>query len=122
MARRRGRIRSRIYQAGWNYRSWDLFPKVALGMSVLVGFSMGSWWAFLICFFLLTQLPHRAVGVFSSAWGAIFAFIGGAALLPLGVGAAVTGALVGFASSWVPMRSSEQYWRDLEADGGPYSD
>jgi hypothetical protein len=119
---RRGRIRSRIYQAGWNYRSRDLFPKVALAFSVFVGFSAGSWWAFLICFFLLTQLPHVAPGVFSSAWGGIFAFIGGAALSSLGVGAALTGAFVGWASSWVPMRSSEQYWRDLEADGGPYSD
>jgi hypothetical protein len=119
---RRGRIRSRIYQAGWNYRSRNLFPKIAFAISVFAGFSVGSWWAFLICFFLLTQLPHRAVGAFSAGWGAIFAFIGGMALWPLGLGAAATGALFGFASSWVPMRSSEQYWRDLDADGGPYSD
>lgn len=119
---RRGRIRSRIYQAGWNYRSWSLFPRFALAIAIIAGLSVGSWWVFLIAFFLLTQLPHRAAGAFSAAWGAIFAFIGGMALWPLGVGAAVTGAFFGFASSWVPMRSSEQYWRDLEADGGPYSD
>ena len=40
----------------------------------------------------------------------------------MGSGAAVTGAMIGFALSWVPMRASEQYWRDLEQDGGPYSD
>jgi hypothetical protein len=40
----------------------------------------------------------------------------------MGPGAAATGACIGFALSWVPMRASEQYWRDLEKDGGPYSD
>lgn len=122
MARRTGRIRSRIYQAGWNYRSRNLFPRVILAISIGVGLMAGSWWAFLICFFGLALLPTKSVGIFSSVWGGIFAFIGGALLWPLGVGAAVTGALIGFANSWVPMRSSEQYWRDLEADGGPYSD
>ena len=39
-----------------------------------------------------------------------------------GPGAAAVGACIGFAISWVPMRASEQYWRDLEKDGGPYSD
>ena len=58
----------------------------------------------------------------SLIWGIIWAAAGGLILSGLGPGAAVTGACIGFALSWVPMRASGQYWLDLEKDGGPYSD
>jgi len=38
------------------------------------------------------------------------------------VGAGVAAGLITFALTYVPMRSSEQYWRDLEKLGGPWAD
>jgi len=121
---RRHRLRTDIYQASWNYRHKGAFPLLILVVAVTLGVSTESWLIGLVTFVTLTMMPHFGAtrGIVSLLWGVVCAGIGYALLSGFGTGAAVVGAVIGFALAWVPMRASEQYWRDLEKDGGPYSD
>ena len=92
--------------------------------SIVLGIMFKSWWAVLITWVVLISLSHyrATVGIVSFFWGLLGGAIGGAMLSEFGSGGMAVGGLIGFALAWVPMRASEQYWRDLESDGGPYSD
>jgi hypothetical protein len=93
--------------------------------SIILGFMTSSWWVALAVLFILGVMPHNdeTVGVVSNIWGLTWATIAAIAFFgAFGLGAAIFAGLVAFSISWVPMRASEQYWRDLEKDGGPYSD
>ena len=120
----RRRLRTVIYQASWNYKHRNSFP-LLVGVTA-VAFALGaqSWLLGLATFIALAQLPHFSAtcGIVSLVWGGLCALFVAAALSGFGIGAAIVGAFVGFALSWAPMRASEQYWRDLEKHGGPYSD
>ena len=93
-------------------------------IAVTVGLFFESWWVFLVSLFALYALPDYrvTVGILSLIWGIFWTAL---ISIPIGMyfslGAGVTAATIVFAISYVPMRSSEQYWRDLEKDGGPYS-
>lgn len=69
-------------------------------------------------------MPHndKTVGLLSMACATLAAILGGYLLHPYGIGTMIVGAFIGFALAYVPLRGSEQYWRDLEKDGGPYKD
>lgn len=119
------KLRTSIYQASWNYQHKDTFPFVALIIAMIIGITFESWWMFLTIMLLLFILPDYkiTVGIFSLLWALMWTIL---ISLPVGIyfsiGAGVTTAFFVFSMSYVPMRSSEQYWRDLEKDGGPYSD
>ncbi len=92
---------------------------IALGLITL------SWWVGLAVFLGLFMLPHnKTVGLFSWGISLILAVIAGSFVFGAfnSPGAAVVLGLIAFSYSFVPLRSSEQYWRDLEKDGGPWAD
>jgi len=84
-----------------------------------------SWWMGFGAYIGLALLPQFSptVGIFSLVYGAVVTlFVAGPLFLSGPVGAAVVVGFVVFSLCFVPMRSSEQYWRDLERDGGPWAD
>lgn len=121
---RRHRLRTDIHQASWNYKHRDGFPLLIFVTALLMGYGTQSWLVGLVQYLALARLPHvfATCGLVLLIWGALWAVFGAALLAGFGIGTAIVGAFPGFALSWVPMRASEQYWRDLEKDGGPYSD
>lgn len=94
-------------------------------IAVIAGLLLTSWWVFLVVLFTLIILPQfdATKGLFSIFWSLAWT---ATISIPVGiifsVGAGVTAALFVFALTYVPMRSSEQYWRDLERDGGPWAE
>ena len=125
VVRRRHRIRSSIYQARWNYRYRNHFSYAICILSIFIGIMTESWWMGFGAYIGLALLPHFSptVGIFSLVYGAVVTlFVAGPLLLSGLIGAAVVIGFVVFSLCFVPMRSSEQYWRDLERDGGPWAD
>jgi len=122
---RRHRLRTDIYQASWNYRYRDAFPTAVILLSIALGLITLSWWVGLVVFLGLFMLPHnKAVGIFSWSISLIVGVLVGTFVFGVfkSAGAAVVLTLIAFSCAFVPLRSSEQYWRDLEKDGGPWSD
>ena len=93
-------------------------------ISAIAGIAATSWWVFLGCLFILLSLPDtRFVGLFSMVWSLTWtALISIPIGMSISIGAGVTAAVFVMAITLVPMRSSEQYWRDLEKNGGPWRD
>jgi hypothetical protein len=122
---RRHRLRTDIYQASWNYRYRDAFPTAVILIAIALGLITLSWWVGLAVCLGLFILPHnKAVGVFSWGISLIVAGLVGTSVYGAfeSTGAVVVLTLIAFSYVFVPLRSSEQYWRDLEKDGGPWSD
>ena len=123
--RQRHKLRTSIYQASWNYKYRDTYPLVVMIISIIAGLWSESWWVFLGLAFGLLTMPHldRCVGIVSFIWALFWTLlISIPVAVNFSVGATVTVAIIVYSLTYVPMRSSEQYWRDLEKDGGPWAD
>lgn len=122
--RRRHRLRTSIYQAAWNYKYRDYLPKFLGSIALILAILTQSLLVGLIVFWILAMMPHhhRTVGVISFIWGLSWALLVGWAGISLSLEVGFVLAFLTFAYTYVPMRSSEQYWRDLQKDGGPWAD